>query len=48
MKREGDQGNDGEANARVEAEGALAALQQDVLNNRAVVLALTTVKRVRD
>ena len=47
VKSEGEQGDDGEASARTEAEGALAALQQEVLNNRAVVLALRTVKQVR-
>ena len=47
VKSEGEQGDGGEASARTEAEEALAALQQEVLTNRAVVLALRTVKQVR-
>ena len=43
VKSEGEQGD----GARTEAEEALAALQQEVLTNRAVVLALQTVKQVR-
>ena len=39
--------SEGEQGARTEAEEALAALQQEVLTNRAVVLALQTVKQVR-
>ena len=43
VKSEGELGD----GARTEAEEALAALQQEVLTNRAVVLALQTVKQVR-
>ena len=47
VKSEDEQGGGGEARANAEAAESLAALQREVLTNRAVVLALQPVKQVR-